>query len=272
MEALKGLANLNPVLLAFLGGLFTWAMTALGAAAVFFFKEINKSVLNIMLGFAAGVMVSASFWSLLLPALEMSEAVKDQIVPYWVWIIGGFALGGLFLLLADHIIPHVHTNDLEHPEGIKTSLRRSILLVLAVTLHNFPEGLAYGVLFGVVANDPTMLTAAITLAIGIGIQNIPEGAAVSIPLRKEGFSRAKSFFYGQGSGAVEPIGAVIGAWFASSVQFLLPVALCFAAGAMMYVVIEELIPEAQSDRHSHGATHGFMIGFMIMTLLDITLG
>lgn len=272
MEFFSGLANVNPILLALFGGLFTWAMTALGASAVFFFKEINKNVFKIMLGFAAGVMVAASFWSLLLPAMEMGQAFKDPIVPFWVWVIGGFAVGGLFLLLADHLIPHIHQSDPNHPEGIHTSLRRSILLVLAVTLHNIPEGLAFGVLFGMVATEPTMLAGAITLAIGIGIQNIPEGAAVSIPLRKEGFSRSRSFFYGQGSGIVEPIGAVIGAWFASSVHFMLPFALSFAAGAMIFVVIEELIPESQSGKHSHGATHGFMVGFMIMTLLDITLG
>lgn len=265
------LINIHPALLALGAGFFTWGMTAAGAAAVFFFKEINKNVLNIMLGFAAGIMVAAAFWGLLLPAMEMAQTSNPLPFPSWVTVIAGFAIGGLFLLLADHIVPHMHPKE-NHPEGISTSLKRSILLVLAVTLHNIPEGLAFGVLFGVATLDPSMLTGAIMLAIGIGIQNIPEGAAVSIPLRKEGFSRKKSFLYGQASGVVEPVAAVIGAWFAASVQFLLPAALGFAAGAMIYVVVEELIPEAQSNKHSHGATHGFMVGFMLMTVLDIALG
>lgn len=272
MEIFSGLANLNPILLALLGGLFTWGMTALGAATVFFFKDINKKLFGIMLGFAAGVMVAASFFSLLLPALEMGKAMENSVVPYWAWVVGGFAFGGIFLLSADHIIPHIHQNDPTHPEGIRTSLRRSILLVLAVTLHNIPEGLAFGVLFGAVANDPTALTGAITLAIGIGIQNFPEGAVISIPLRREGLSRRKSFFYGQASGIVEPIAAVLGAWFVTSIQSLLPLALAFAAGAMLFVVIEELIPESQNEKHSHWPTHGFMIGFIVMMFLDITLG
>lgn len=262
------LETLNPVLLALMGGVFTWGMTAMGAVLVFFFKSISKSVLNTMLGFAAGVMVAASFWSLLLPALELS---KNDAMP-WLPLVAGFSLGGLFLLLADHIVPHLHPNTNDAPEGIRTSWRRSVLLVMAITLHNIPEGLAFGVAFGLVGQEPGAIMGAATLALGIGIQNFPEGAAVSIPLRKEGISRRKSFFYGQMSGIVEPIAAMLGAWFAMSMTALLPYALSFAAGAMIYVVVEELIPESQSAEHSHGATFGSMAGFLLMTFLDVALG
>ncbi len=263
------LLTLNPILLALLGGIFTWGMTALGAALVFFFKTINKSILNMMLGFAAGVMVAASFWSLLLPALEYTEGSSMP----WFPVVVGFSLGGLFLALADKLVPHLHPIGDNEPEGPKTSWRRSFLLLTAITLHNIPEGLAFGVAFGLVGHEPSALMGAITLAIGMGIQNFPEGAAVSIPLRKEGFTRTQSFLRGQMSGIVEPIAAIFGAWFALSITSLLPYALAFAAGAMIYVVVEELIPEAQSsDKHSHGATFGSMAGFLLMTFLDTALG
>ncbi|BCJ92996.1 zinc transporter [Anaerocolumna cellulosilytica] len=265
---------MNPVLMALLGGLFTWGMTAAGAAMVFFFKEIKPKTLNLMLGFASGVMIAASFWSLLLPALELSESTP---LP-WLPVVGGFGLGGLFLYAADRFFPHVHHVE-DEPKGRsgvkKAAIRRSILLVTAITLHNIPEGLSYGVAFGTIGSAKTAtLASAVILAIGIGLQNFPEGAAVSIPLRRDGQSRMRSFMYGQASGIVEPIAAVIGAWLASSISWILPYALAFAAGAMIFVVVEELIPESQNDSHlyGHSATLGTMIGFMVMTLLDIALG
>lgn len=266
------LENANPVLLAFLGGLFTWGTTALGAGMVFFFKELKPKVLNLMLGFASGVMIAASFWSLLLPALEISESH-----PYpWFPIMIGFGAGGLFLFGADKLLPHVHHVGDEVKNVRKNSnLRRSVLLVIAITLHNIPEGLSFGVAFATAGVNPHMsIAGAAVLALGIGLQNFPEGAAVSIPLRKDGHSRFKSFMYGQASGIVEPIAAVIGALLASKMGALLPYALSFAAGAMIFVVVEELIPESQTDSHlyGHSATTGAMLGFMFMTFLDIALG
>lgn len=262
--------TLNPLLLAFMAGLFTWAMTSAGAALVFLFKEINKNILNIMLGFAAGVMVAASFWSLLLPATEIA---KEENMVEWMPVIIGFAAGGAFLILMDKVLPHLHPNSKDgSPEGMPSNLRKSILLVFAITLHNIPEGFAVGVAFGAMANEGVTFAAAIVVALGIGIQNLPEGAAVSIPLRKEGYSRRKSFMIGQLSGAVEPVAALLGAYFAMNMAYLLPYTLSFAAGAMIYVVVEELIPESQSEEHSHGATIGSMSGFLLMTFLDIALG
>ena len=262
--------TLNPLLLAFMAGLFTWVMTSAGAALVFLFKEINKNILNIMLGFAAGVMVAASFWSLLLPATEIA---KEENMVEWMPVIIGFAAGGAFLILMDKVLPHLHPNSKDgSPEGMPSNLRKSILLVFAITLHNIPEGFAVGVAFGAMANDGVTFAAAIVVALGIGIQNLPEGAAVSIPLRKEGYSRRKSFMIGQLSGAVEPVAALLGAYFAMNMAYLLPYTLSFAAGAMIYVVVEELIPESQSEEHSHGATIGSMSGFLLMTFLDIALG
>ncbi len=266
---------MNPIMMALLGGLFTWGMTAAGAAMVFFFKEIKPKILNLMLGFASGIMIAASFWSLLLPALELSETSRFP----WLSVVGGFGLGGLFLFSADKFLPHIHHME-DEPRGggiqkKKAVLRRSILLVTAITLHNFPEGLSYGVAFGTAGSVETAtVSSAVILAIGIGLQNFPEGAAVSIPLRREGLSRWKSFMYGQASGIVEPIAAILGAWLASSIGWLLPYALSFAAGAMIFVVVEELIPESQNDSHlyGHSATIGTMIGFMVMTFLDIALG
>lgn len=264
--------ELNPVVQALLATIFTWAVTALGAALVFFFKKIDKKVLDIMLGFAAGVMIAASFWSLLAPAIEMAE---DSNVASWVPAVTGFLAGGVFLRLVDRILPHLHLNEpMENAEGVPTSWKRSVLLVLAITLHNIPEGLAVGVAFGAVAaNLPSATIAgAVALAIGIGIQNFPEGAAVSIPLRREGYSRLKSFWFGQLSGIVEPIAGVAGAAIVITMKPILPYALSFAAGAMIFVVVEELIPESQSSHNTDNATAGAMIGFAVMMLLDVALG
>ncbi|EKD32196.1 MAG: hypothetical protein ACD_77C00154G0005 [uncultured bacterium] len=265
------LLNYNPILLALFATLFTWGLTALGASMVFFFKNINKKVLNSMLGFAAGVMIAASFWSLLKPAIEMAE--ENGSVP-WVPALVGFLSGGAFLLLVDKLLPHLHLGlATEKAEGIKTSWQRSVLLVLAITLHNIPEGLAVGIAFGALANNPDtgMLAGAIALALGIGLQNFPEGAAVSIPLRREGFSRLKSFTYGQMSGIVEPIAGVFGAYLVLMVTPLLPYALSFAAGAMIFVVVEELIPESQTGNETDWSTIGAMLGFAAMMFLDVSL-
>ncbi len=267
LEALSKLPALNQALI---GTLFTWFMTALGAGMVFFFKEINRKVLDMMLGFAAGVMIAASFWSLLAPAIEMSEAAGQ--LP-WLAPAIGFALGGLFLKLADAVMPHLHRGEHETQEGVKTQLSRTMLLILAITLHNIPEGLAVGVAVGAAAlGDGPSSVAGLVMALGIGIQNFPEGAAVSIPLRREGMSRAKAFFYGQASGVVEPISAVVGVLLVTSMQAILPYALAFAAGAMIYVVVEELIPEAQTSGNSDIATMGTLAGFLVMMILDVALG
>ena len=269
------LSQFNPVTQALMGTMFTWALTALGAGLVFFFKEINKITLNGMLGFAAGVMTAASFWSLLAPSIEMAEELGQTP---WLTAAIGFLVGGAFLFMVDKLLPHLHIGlDVTEAEGIKTQWQRSVLLVLAITLHNIPEGLAVGVAFGAVAYGipSASLAGAVALAIGIGLQNFPEGAAVSIPLRREGFSRRKAFFYGQASGIVEPIAGVIGALAVISMRPMLPYALSFAAGAMMYVVVEELIPEGrmgETKRHSDVTTIGFMIGFAVMMILDVALG
>lgn len=258
----------NPIVLALLGTLFTWFMTALGSSFVLFFKSISRPVLDTMLGFAAGVMIAASFWSLLAPAIELSGGSP------WPSIIG-FLCGGFFLRLIDMLLPHMHMhpNGLER-EGLKSPWGKSTLLFLAVTLHNFPEGLAVGVAFGAMAYgmENATLSAALSLALGIGIQNLPEGAAVSIPLRREGISRGKSFFWGQFSGMVEPIGGVLGALMALAARPVLPYTLAFAAGAMIFVVVEEVIPETQSGKHGHLATLGVMLGFALMMALDVAMG
>ena len=266
------LENLGPIWQALLATCFTWFCTAVGAATVFFFKSINRRALNGMLGFAAGVMIAASFWSLLEPAIEMAE---ESAQPSWMPAAIGFLLGGGFLWVVDKILPHLHIGyPIEEAEGVKTHWQRSILLVLAITLHNFPEGLAVGVAFGALtAGLPSAsLAGAVVLALGIGIQNLPEGAAVSVPLRREGLGRFKSFLYGQASGMVEPIAGVLGAASVILVRPLLPYALAFAAGAMIYVVIEELIPESQLDQDTHSATFGAMLGFAVMMILDVALG
>ncbi len=262
----------NTVLQALIATLFTWFVTALGAGLVFFFKTINRKVLDGMLGFAAGVMIAASFWSLLAPAIEMAE---ESSLPAWIPATTGFLMGGLFLYIADKIIPHLHLGfPMEEAEGLKTSWHRSILLVLAITLHNIPEGLAVGVAFGALASNlpSATMAGAVALAIGIGIQNFPEGAAVSVPLRREGFSRLKSFWYGQASGIVEPIAGVLGAVSVILIKPILPYALSFAAGAMIYVVVEELIPESQLEKNTDIATIGAMLGFAVMMTLDVALG
>lgn len=273
MKNIEWLLDYNPVVLAFFATVFTWGVTAAGASLVFFFKTIHKNILNLMLGFAAGVMIAASFWSLLNPAIQMEEAKNPGQA--WIPAVVGFLAGGAFIWIIDRILPHLHSrNSIESAEGIKTSWQRSVLLILAITLHNIPEGLAIGVAFGSLAISPELgvLTGAVALAIGIGLQNFPEGAAVSIPLRREGFSRRKSFFYGQLSGLVEPIAGVIGAYLVISVTPLLPYALSFAAGAMIFVVVEELIPESQTGNETDLSTIGAMIGFAIMMWLDVALG
>lgn len=265
--------DLNPVWQALCATIFTWFLTALGAGVVFFFRTINRKLLDAMLGFAAGVMIAASYWSLLAPAIAMAEEAGN--VPAWVPATVGFLAGGIFLWLIDKVLPHLHLGfPNEEAEGIQTSWRRSILLVLAITLHNIPEGLAVGVAFGALAADlPTAnLAGAVALALGIGIQNFPEGAAVSVPLRREGLSRMKSFWYGQMSGVVEPIAGVIGAAAVILMRPILPYALAFAAGAMIYVVVEELIPESQLEKNTDAATMGAMFGFAVMMTLDVALG
>jgi ZIP family zinc transporter len=265
------LSTLNPILLALLAGLFTWLCTAAGASLVFFYKEMNRKMTNMMLGFAAGVMVAASFWSLLAPAIERSAGMGAfAFVPAVV----GFLLGGVFLRLIDRLIPHLHFGfPLSEKEGPKTRLRKIILLVLSITIHNIPEGAAVGVAFGaIISGNLELLAAALTLAFGIGIQNFPEGAAVSIPLRGEGLSRIRSFWYGQLSALVEPIFAVIGAALVVAVSPVLPYALAFAAGAMIFVVVEELIPESQRHGSTDLATTATMIGFSVMMVLDVALG
>jgi zinc transporter, ZIP family len=264
--------SLHPVWQAGVATLGTWGMTAVGAALVFFFTDINRKVFDGMLGFAAGVMIAASYWSLLAPAIEMSEASGGS---KWIPAVIGFMSGGVFLYVIDRILPHLHVGfPIEKAEGIQTDWHRSILLVLAITLHNIPEGLAVGVAFGALAaNLPSAsLPGAIALAIGIGIQNLPEGTAVAVPLRREGMSRLKSFWYGQASGIVEPIAGIIGAVAVIMIEPLLPYALAFAAGAMIYVVVEELIPESQLAENTHVATFGTMLGFTVMMALDVALG
>ena len=266
--------SLNPIMQALLGTCFTWLVTALGAALVFFFRSIDRKVLDGMLGFAAGVMIAASFWSLLAPAIEMAEEASS--LPAWIPAAAGFLMGGAFLWLADKLLPHIHNigQPSEATDGLETSWRRSILLILAITLHNIPEGLAVGVAFGAAAAGYPAASVAggIALALGIGIQNFPEGAAVSVPLRREGMSRLKSFWYGQLSGLVEPIAGVLGALAVIVMRPILPYALAFAAGAMIFVVVEELIPESQQEKQYDIATIGAMLGFAVMMTLDVALG
>ena len=272
MDTVGWFTALHPVWQALVATGFTWFLTALGAGAVFFFREINRKVLDGMLGFAAGVMIAASFWSLLNPAIEMAEAAGG--VP-WVPATFGFLMGGAFLWLVDKILPHLHVGlPTDRAEGVRTGWQRSILLVLAITLHNIPEGLAVGVAFGAVAAGlpSATLAGAVALAIGIGIQNFPEGTAVSVPLRREGMSRLKAFWYGQLSATVEPVAGVIGAAAVLLMRPILPYALAFAAGAMIFVVVEELIPEAQQEQNTDIATTGAMLGFAVMMTLDVALG
>ena len=268
----KWFESIGPIWQALLATCFTWLLTALGSGVVFLFRTINRKILDGMLGFAAGVMIAASYWSLLAPAIEMSEGSG---LPSWAPATTGFLLGGGFLWLVDKLLPHLHMGlATEEAEGIKSSWQRSVLLVLAITLHNIPEGLAVGVAFGALgANLPTAtLAGAVVLALGIGIQNFPEGTAVSVPLRREGMPLLKSFWYGQLSAVVEPIAGVLGAAAVILMRPILPYALAFAAGAMIYVVVEELIPESQMEKNTDIATIGAMVGFALMMTLDVALG
>ena len=245
--------------------------TTIGAAMVFFMKkEINKKLERLLLGFAAGVMIAASMWSLLIPAMDMAEEQREIA---WLPAAIGFSLGIFFLLALDHLIPHLHLRK-DKPEGIKAKLKNSTMMVLAVTLHNIPEGMAAGVVFAgaMTQNSGITLAGALALAIGIAIQNFPEGAIISMPLRAEGVSKPKAFLYGMLSGIVEPIGAIITMLITSTVLPVLPYILAFAAGAMIYVVVEELIPEAQEGEHSDIGTIGVAIGFVLMMVLDVALG
>ncbi|WP_010651369.1 ZIP family metal transporter [Oceanobacillus massiliensis] len=265
--------SLDPVIQAGIATMFTWGMTALGAAVVFATKEFNQKLMDSMLGFAGGVMIAASFWSLLSPALEMAEAGPT---PAWVPAAVGFALGGIFLWGIDKVIPHLHpTSPVEDAEGIRhDKKKRSTLLVFAITLHNIPEGLAVGVAFGALAADSTTasITGAVILAIGMGIQNVPEGLAVAMPLRRDGMTRRRSFMYGQFSGMIELFAGVIGALAVAYIDPILPYALSFAAGAMIFVVTEEVIPGSQEEGNKDLASMSLMIGFTVMMILDVALG
>lgn len=269
-EIVDYLSSIDPILAALFATLLTWFLTALGASVVFFFKSMNRIVFDGMLGFTGGVMVAASYWSLLAPAIEMSKGEGFvKVIPAAI----GFILGAFFLFVLDKLLPHIHINFKE-TEGVKSPWQKTTLLVLAITLHNIPEGLAVGVLFGgVAAGIPeASIAGATVLAIGIGIQNFPEGIAVSIPLRRMGMSRKKSFLYGQSSALVEPIAGVFGAVAVSFFTPILPYALAFAAGAMIFVVVEEVIPETQQDKNTDIATLGFIGGFVVMMCLDVALG
>jgi zinc transporter, ZIP family len=265
-------ASLHPVLQALVATLFTWGVTALGASMIFFTRSLNQKTMDGMLGFTAGVMIAASYWSLLAPAIEMS---RDGSIPVWVPAATGFAIGGLFIGILDKLTPHLHLGfPRKEAEGPSTRWHKTTLLVMAITLHNIPEGLAVGVAFGALANgsDAVSLAGAVALALGIGIQNFPEGFAVAAPLRREGMSRTRSVWYGQLSAIVEPIAGVIGAAAVIIMQPILPYALAFAAGAMIFVVVEEVIPESQRAGHTDIATACAMIGFLVMMTLDVALG
>jgi len=266
-------SNIDPVWAAFIATVFTWLVTAAGASLVFFFKTMSRGVLDPMLGFTGGVMVAASFWSLLNPAIEISE----RMYPGFSWMPAavGFLAGALFIYFLDKVMPHLHLNfGLEETEGLKLKLHKTTLLILAITLHNIPEGLAVGVLFGAASMGipDTSIAGAITLAIGIGIQNFPEGIAVAMPLRRQGVTRFRSFWYGQLSAIVEPVAGVAGALAVMYIQPVLPFALAFAAGAMIFVVVEEVIPETQRDQYTDRSVLGFIGGFLVMMVLDVALG
>lgn len=263
-------SQISPVEAALYATIFTWLMTATGAAFVFLFKNFSPKLMDGMLGFTGGVMVAASFWSLLAPAIDMSAGEGFvKVLPAAI----GFILGAFFLFGLDKVLPHLHVN-LRTTEGVKTPWRKTTLMVLAITLHNIPEGLAVGVLFGgVAAGIPeATIAGAVTLAMGIGLQNLPEGVAVAVPMRRMGMSRKKSFFYGQSSAIVEPIAAVVGALAVGFFSPILPYALAFAAGAMIFVVVEEVIPETQQSNNTDIATMGFIGGFVVMMCLDVALG
>ncbi len=265
-------SNLHPVLQALMATGFTWGVTALGAASVFLTREVNRKLLDFMLGFAAGVMIAASYWSLLAPAIEMSEGMPG---PAWLPAVVGFLAGAITLRGIDLILPHLHrTLQPGKPEGLPTSWQRTVLLALAITLHNFPEGLAVGVAFGAAASGlpSASVAGALALALGIGLQNFPEGIAVAMPLRREGLSAFRSFWMGQLSAIVEPVAGVLGAAAVLVARPILPYALAFAAGAMIFVVVEEVVPESQCGGNADIATMGAIFGFAVMMLLDVALG
>ncbi len=269
---IQWIEGFSPVVQALFATLFTWGVTALGASIVVFFKGVHQKVLDALLGFAGGVMLAASYWSLLAPAIAMSDTLG--MIP-WLPAVTGFLAGGLFLFGVDKLLPHLHIGAArEEAEGPSTTWQRSVLLVLAITLHNIPEGLAVGVAFGAAAADvpEASVGAALALGIGIGLQNFPEGIAVSGPLRREGMGRLKAFWYGQLSGVVEPFAGVAGAVFAMTFRPVLPFALAFAAGAMVFVVVEEVVPESQRSGNADLATIALMIGFAVMMTLDVALG
>lgn len=264
----------SPVAQAVMATTFTWLVTAAGASLVFLFKSVNRQLFDGMLGFTGGVMIAASYWSLLAPAIEITPTTNPGL-PVWLPAAVGFLAGAMFLFGLDKLMPHIHINAPEGTsEGFKTKWNRTILLVLAITLHNIPEGLAVGVAFGAIAHGLPgyELSAAVALAIGIGLQNFPEGIAVSMPLRRQGLSRLKSFWYGQLSAVVEPVAGFIGAFAVLYAMPVLPFALAFAAGAMIYVVIEEVVPETQMDKYADTSTLGFIGGFIVMMVLDVALG
>jgi zinc transporter, ZIP family len=270
MENFNQFLHIHPVLLALYATLFTWGVTALGASVVFFFKSPGKQLLNTMMGFAAGVMMAASYWSLLAPALDLATA--GGMIP-WVPVVSGFIAGAVFVIFLDGMLPLFSKKLKRRSHPRSSSMQRSILLIVAITLHNIPEGLAIGVAFGALAAnpDPTVLAGAIALTLGIGIQNFPEGAAVSLPLRREGFSQMRSFQFGQLSGLVEPLAGIAGALLVVYITPALPFALSFAAGAMVYVVVKELIPESQTGEGTRFSAPGFIFGFAVMMLLDVAL-
>jgi ZIP family zinc transporter len=272
--------ELNPVVQALLATLFTWGVTAAGAAVVIFAKNVSVKFLDFALGMAAGVMIAASFWSLLAPAIDLAEQYPETLggwtIPKWIPPLVGFLLGAVCLRVIDRFLPHLHP-DLKVAEGVKTNWQRSTLLVLAITIHNIPEGLAVGVAFGAAsfltgAEQTAQIGAALALALGIGLQNFPEGSAVALPLRREGMSRGKALWYGQLSGIVEPMAGVAGALAVMTMRAILPYALAFAAGAMIFVAAEELIPESQRKGNVDLATGGVIVGFAIMMSLDVALG
>lgn len=266
------LQNIHPLILALIAGLFTWAMTAFGAAAVFLAKEINRKFLDVMLGFAAGVMSAAIYWSMLAPAMKIAV---NRHLPAWLPAAVGFLVGGVFLRGLDKILPHLQFGfPVEKAEGIRTPWHRSTLLILAMLLHNIPEGLAIGIAFGAIVSGSsfTTLQSAIALAVGIGIQDIPEGLVVSVTLRREGISRLRSFWYGQLSGIAEPVAAIIGAAAVILAQSILPYTLAFAAGAMFFIVVEEIIPESQRGGNAALATMGTIVGFVVMMILGVAFG
>ena len=279
LEIYKWFIDQSAILQALIAGLFTWLLTALGATLVFFFKSSNRKVLDMCLGFTGGVMIAASFWSLLSPAIATVEKQQELGItdlPIWFAPAIGFLLGALFLYFLDKKVPHLHLfESVENAEGPKTDLKKTELLVLAIALHNIPEGLAVGVAFGALASGMDIgmeMGGAIALAIGMGLQNAPEGFAVSMPLRRQGLSKFKSWQWGQLSAIVEPIFAVIGAAIVISVYPILPYALSFAAGAMIFIVIEEVIPESQRGGNADLASIGLILGFIVMMILDVSLG